>query len=105
MNLKQFINFFKRPFNIKVIIKLSHDTSIYVNSLSEPTKNIGVRIMGACSEEENKNVFHPNHNERIFHVFKVKPGQKLTILVGKGVDLKTKEFTVEKNKQEYTETI
>lgn len=106
MNLKQFINLFKRSFDIKVIIKLSPDTSTYVNSLYRPEGNIGVRIDGAKSEEENKNGFHPNRDERIFHVFKVKPDQKLTIKVGEeNVNLKTKEFTVEENKLEYIETI
>lgn len=93
-------------FNIEVTIHLLPKTSKYVNSLCNPTKNIGVRVNGAKSSERNKNVFHPNPDERIFDVSNVKPGQKLTILVGEeGVNLKTKEFTVKKGELEYSETI
>lgn len=93
-------------FNIEVTIHLLPKTSKYVNSLRNPTKNIGVRVNGAESSERNKNVFHPNPDERIFDVSNVKPGQKLTILVGEeGVNLKTKEFTVKKGELEYSETI
>ncbi len=98
--------FFKKSFNIKVTIHLLPKTSKYVNSLRNPTKNIGVRVNGAEAYEENKNGFHPNPDERIFDVSNVKPGQKLTILVGEENGyFVTKEFTVEKGKLNYLEEI
>lgn len=99
-------NLFKKSFNIRLTVNFTPETSKFVNSLHKPTKNIGVRVNGAKSSERNKNVFHPNPDERIFDVSNVKPGQKLTILVGEeGVNLKTKEFTVKKGELEYSETI
>lgn len=93
-------------FNIEVTIHLLPKTSKYVNSLHNPTKNIGVRVNGAKSSERDKNDCHPNPDERIFDVSNVKPGQKLTILVGEENGyFVTKEFTVEKGKLNYLEEI